>query len=56
MPLIMVGQNLQSKHSEIRAETDFEVNMKAQKEVEELKQELDEIKSLLQKILSEQNK
>jgi len=30
--------------------------MKAQKEVEELKQELDEIKSLLQKILSEQNK
>lgn len=56
MPLIMVGQNLQSKHSEIRAETDFEVNMKAQKEVEEIKQELDEIKSLLQKILSEQNK
>jgi uncharacterized membrane protein len=33
MPLIMVGQNLQSRHSEIRAELDFEVNQKAEKEV-----------------------
>lgn len=28
MLLIMVGQNLQSIHAEIRAETDFEVNTK----------------------------
>jgi uncharacterized membrane protein len=47
MPLIMVGQNLQSKHSEIRAENDFEVNVRAEKEIEEIKQELKEIKSLL---------
>jgi uncharacterized membrane protein len=33
MPLIMVGQNVQGKHSEIRAELDFEVNQKAEKEI-----------------------
>lgn len=33
MPLIMVGQNLQGRHSEIRAQLDFEVNQKAEKEV-----------------------
>ncbi|HWD41727.1 MAG TPA: DUF1003 domain-containing protein [Fimbriimonas sp.] len=33
MPLIMVGQNVQSRHSEIRAELDFEINQKAEKEV-----------------------
>lgn len=33
MPLIMVGQNVQGRHSEIRAELDFEVNQKAEKEV-----------------------
>ncbi|MCX6173141.1 MAG: DUF1003 domain-containing protein [Ignavibacteriales bacterium] len=53
MPLIMVGQNLQSKHSEIRAETDFEVNVKAEKEIEEIKQELKEIKDLLHKIAAD---
>lgn len=34
MPLIMVGQNLQSKHSEIRAEEDFNINKKAENEIE----------------------
>src|SRR2546423_14973450 len=33
MPLIMVGQNLQGRHNEIRAQLDFEVNQKAEKEV-----------------------
>jgi uncharacterized membrane protein len=33
MPLIMVGQNVQGRHSEIRAELDFEINQKAEKEV-----------------------
>ena len=33
MPLIMVGQNVQGKHTEIRAELDFQVNQKAEKEV-----------------------
>ena len=33
MPLIMVGQNVQSRHSEIRAQLDFEINQKAEKEI-----------------------
>ena len=33
MPLIMVGQNIQGRHAETRAELDFEINQKAEKEV-----------------------
>src|ERR1700686_1326722 len=33
MPLIMVGQNIQGRHSETRAELDYEVTQKAEKEV-----------------------
>lgn len=33
MPLIMVGQNIQGRHSETRAELDFAINQKAEKEV-----------------------
>lgn len=34
MPLIMIGQNLQGNHAEMRAEHDLEVNIKAEKEIE----------------------
>jgi uncharacterized membrane protein len=34
MPLLLIGQNLQGKHAEARAEADFEVNTKAEKEIE----------------------
>ena len=34
MPLIMVGQNLQGRYSEMRAEADFEINLKAEREIE----------------------
>ncbi len=34
MPLIMVGQNIQGAHAELRAEHDLEVNVKAEKEIE----------------------
>ena len=34
MPLIMIGQNLQGRHAEKRAESDFEVNVRAEKEIE----------------------
>jgi len=50
MPLIMIGQNLQSKFAEVRAENDYEINLKAEKEIEELKLELVEIKQLLKEI------
>lgn len=54
MPLIMVGQNLQSKHSEIRAETDYEVNLKAEKEIQQIQQELAVIKELIKVISQKQ--
>jgi len=34
MPLIMVGQNVQGRHAELRAQNDFEVNIKAEREIE----------------------
>jgi len=34
MPLIMVGQNIQGRHAEVRAESDLEVNVRAEKEIE----------------------
>jgi uncharacterized membrane protein len=34
MPLIMIGQNIQSRHAEFRAEADFQVNKKSEQEIE----------------------
>jgi len=34
MPLIMVGQNIQGKHADARAENDLDVNIKAEQEIE----------------------
>lgn len=47
LPLIMVGQNLQSRHGELRAENDFQVNMKAEREIEVLYQHLEYQNALL---------
>ena len=44
LPLIMVGQNLQSRHAEARADADFEVNIQAEKEIKLLEQELQQTK------------
>lgn len=55
MPLIMIGQNLQGKHAEIRAENDYQINLKAEKEIAELKKELLEIKKLLEHNLNVKN-
>lgn len=41
MPLIMVGQNLQGRHSELRAENDLEINVKAEKEIEAVLEHLE---------------
>ena len=51
MPLIMVGQNLQGKHAEVRAENDYEINLKAEKEIAELKKDLDELKNMLRQYM-----
>jgi uncharacterized membrane protein len=34
MPLIMVGQNAQGRHAELRAENDYQINLKAEREIE----------------------
>ena len=41
MPLIMVGQNVQGQHSEMRAEHDLAVNVKAEEEIEVVLQHLE---------------
>lgn len=51
MPLIMVGQNLQSRHAEARAEADFEINTKAEKEIEVILQHLERQNDLILEIL-----
>src|ERR1700678_1967651 len=47
MPLIMVGQNLQSRHGEVRAENDLEVNVRAEREIEAILRHLEYKKTLL---------
>ena len=51
MPLIMIGQNLQGRHAEIRAEADFEVNVRAEKEIEVILMHLEHQNELILKIL-----
>ena len=51
MPLIMVGQNLQSKHSELRAEQDFLINKKAEAEIETILMHLENQNELILKIV-----
>lgn len=41
MPLIMVGQNVQGRHSEARAEHDLEINVQAEAEIETVLQHLE---------------
>lgn len=41
MPLIMVGQNVISRHAEIRADLDYQVNLRAEQEIQEINRKLD---------------
>ena len=51
MPLIMIGQNLQGRHAENRAESDFEVNVRAEKEIEVILLHLEHQNELIMEIL-----
>jgi uncharacterized membrane protein len=51
MPLIMVGQNLQSRHSEIRAEEDFAINKKSENEIEIILKHLENQNEMILEIL-----
>lgn len=51
MPLIMIGQNIQGKHAQLRAEQDFETNKKAEKEIETILLHLENQQRLILQIL-----
>ncbi len=51
MPLLLIGQNLQGKHAEARAEADFEVNAKAEREIETILQHLENQDNMMREIL-----
>ena len=47
MPLIMVGQNIQSRAADKRAEADLKVNRAAEEEIQAIRAELAELKRML---------
>jgi uncharacterized membrane protein len=53
MPLIMVGQNVQGKASDRRAQSDLEINIKAEKEVEVILEHLEYQNDILMKLVKE---
>lgn len=56
MPLIMVGQNIQGKHEELRAEHDLQTDIKAEKEIEAILMHLENQEQLLKQILERMGK
>ncbi len=51
LPLIMISQNLQERHAIFRAENDFEINLKAEKEIETILENLEKQEEKIEKIL-----
>ncbi len=51
MPLIMVGQNIQGKHAELRAQHDLETDTKAEKEIETILLHLENQQKMILDIL-----
>jgi uncharacterized membrane protein len=56
MPLIMIGQNLLSDHAELRAQADFDVNTKAELEIETILLHLENQNRLMLEILERLDK
>lgn len=58
LPLLLIGQNLQNKYSNIRAEQDFKINRKSEREVETAFEHLENQNEILEKVLTavEKNK
>ena len=52
MPLIMIGQNLQGRFSDNRAQNDFEINVKAEREIEIVLLHLENQNKLIMQILN----
>ncbi len=53
LPLIMISQNLEKRRDELRAEHDFEVNLKTEREVEAILSGIEEQNKILSEILGE---
>jgi len=51
LPLILVGQSLQSRHAELRAQHDYETNLKAEKEIEAILLHLEKQDEIMLEIL-----
>ena len=51
LPLIMIGQNLDARHAEARAEADFHINVRAEREIETILQHLENQSGLVLEIL-----
>lgn len=51
MPLIMVGQNIQGKHAELRSEHDYETDKKAEKGIEAILLNLEAQQEIMLNIL-----
>jgi uncharacterized membrane protein len=51
LPLILVSQNLQGRHAELRAQHDYETNLKAEKEIEAILLHLEKQDEIMLEIL-----
>jgi len=56
MPLIMIGQNVQSKAADLRAEADLNINTKAEMEIETILSHLEYQNNLMLEILKKTDK
>lgn len=56
LPLIMIGQNLLGRFSEARAQADYEVDLKSEKQAEKIMLMLDNHEKLLREIKSDVQK
>ena len=56
MPLLLIGQNIQGRHSEARADADYNVNKKAEIEIETILQHLENQNELILDILKRLDK
>jgi uncharacterized membrane protein len=51
MPLLLIGQNIQGRHAEMRADYDFKTDRKAEKEIETILLHLEEQQKLILEVL-----
>lgn len=50
MPLLMVGQNLQGRHAELRAEAEYETTLRLEQEIEDIQGHLHRLEEALARL------